>query len=278
MQEDTIDLRDLLKTLKKRKKMILLISLLFVILTVAYLMIAKPVYQVQAMIEVGKLGEKPLADIQDIKYKLEHIYGVKSKKEMGLPRVKAISIAKKTKSVFFVTAEGYTNEEATQFIESIVQKVEKAYKAHSDTYINTQKELIKLAQEDVGVAEENLKKLQLTLEGYNEKMINITTADAALAGIYTIQIGQNQTQAQALQAHISALKTKVYNLELSISPLKIKPTQLVGNVEVLDKPIKPKKALSVIVSFITGLLLAVFLAFFLEFAGKLKEEDNIKGN
>lgn len=102
--------------------------------------------------------------------------------------------------------------------------------------------------------------------------MNITTADAALAGIYIIQISQNQTQVQSLQARISALEEKKYNIALSISPLKIKQTQIVGEVEVLNKPIKPKKALIVIVSFISSLLLAIFLAFFLEFLRTLKEE------
>ena len=274
MKNDTIDLKELFKTLKKRKKMILLITLVMTLLAIFYAyFIAKPVYQVQAMIEVGKLGDKPLANIQDIQHKLEYVYGVRSKKKRTLPRVKAISVAKKTKSVFSVAVEGYSNDDAIKFTEGIVHKVEKEYKDQIDTYIHTQKELIALTQDDIEVAKENLKKIQQTLENYNQKIMNITTADAALAGIYTIQTSQNQTQAQTLHVRISTLKEKIFNLKLAITPLRIKRTQIVGNIEVLNKPTKPKKALIVIVSFITALILSIFLAFLLEFLRGLKEEE-----
>ena len=274
MKNDTIDLKELFKTLKKRKKMILLITLVMTLLAIFYAyFIAKPVYQVQAMIEVGKLGAKPLANIQDIQHKLEYVYGVRSKKKRTLPRVKAISVAKKTKSVFSVVVEGYSNDDAIKFTEGIVHKVEKEYKDQIDTYIHTQKELIALTQDDIEVAKENLKKIQQTLENYNQKIMNITTADAALAGIYTIQTSQNQTQAQTLHVRISTLKEKIFNLKLAITPLRIKRTQIVGNIEVLNKPTKPKKALIVIVSFITALILSIFLAFLLEFLRGLKEEE-----
>jgi uncharacterized protein involved in exopolysaccharide biosynthesis len=40
----------------------------------------------------------------------------------------------------------------------------------------------------------------------------------------------------------------------------------------IEHPIQPKKKLIVIVAFITGLMLSVFLAFFLEFLAGSKEE------
>ena len=55
---------------------------------------------------------------------------------------------------------------------------------------------------------------------------------------------------------------------------KIKMTQLVGDITVGDTAIKPKRKLIVIVAFITGLMLSVFLAFFLEFIGGMKKEEN----
>ncbi|MEE8588094.1 MAG: GNVR domain-containing protein, partial [Sulfurimonadaceae bacterium] len=56
----------------------------------------------------------------------------------------------------------------------------------------------------------------------------------------------------------------------------IKRTELVGEVELLDRPIKPKKKLIVVVAFITGLMLSVFLAFFLEFIQGNREEEEEK--
>ena len=277
LAEDTIDLRELFQTLKRRKKMILLITLLVTLLAVIYAWTAKPVYEVKAMIEVGKLeagtkNEQSLDNVADIKQKLEYIYGVKSKKKRAYPKVKSIGVNKQAKAVFTVAVEGHSNKEAIGLIKKIIQKIEKTYHEKIDTYINTKKELIALTKGDIATAKQNLKKIEETLDNYSQKIMNITAKDAALAGIYTIQISQNQTRLQALQARISALKANIYTRELSITPLRIKPTHIVGKVEVLNKPVKPKKVLIVVVAFITGFMFAVFLVFFLEFLRSFKEE------
>ncbi len=278
LQENTIDLSELFQTLKRRKKMILLITLLVTLLAAVYAWTAKPVYEVKAMIEVGKLeagtkDEKSLDNVADIKQKLEYIYGVKSKKKKHYPKVKSIGLNKQAKGVFTVTVEGHSNEEAIALVEKIIQKIEKEYQEKIDTYVNSKKELIALTREDIETAKQNLEKIEKTLDNYSQKIMNITAEDAALAGIYTIQISQNQKTIQSLQARISTLKANVYDKELSITPLRIKQTHIVGEVEVLDKPVKPKKVLIVIVAFITGLMLSIFLVFFLEFLKGVREEE-----
>ena len=279
MQGDTIDLKELFGTLKKRKNLILTVTLTTTLLALVYLFIAKPIYQVQAMIEVGKIeagknGGKPLDDIQDIKQKLEYVYGAKSKKKIELPRVRSISLDKKAKSIFGITVEGHSNNEATQYIENIIKKIEEDYAHNVNAYIDTQKELISLTQQDIKTNHKNIKELQKDLKNYNQKIMNIAVKDAALAGIYAIQISQNQTRLQSLERDISALKAREYNLQLSITPLKITRTHIVGEVEVLDAPIKPKKALILITAVITGLMFSVFLAFFLAFIESFREEEN----
>ena len=111
------------------------------------------------------------------------------------------------------------------------------------------------------------------LDIYSQKIISLKSEDAALAGIYALQIGQKQSEVQNLKKYLSSLKNKEQNLKLSLTPLKMKPTHIVGEIETLEKPIKPKKKLIVIVAFITGLMLSVFLAFFLEFIKGMKEEE-----
>lgn len=55
--------------------------------------------------------------------------------------------------------------------------------------------------------------------------------------------------------------TKLY----SEKNTKIKMTKIIGKINVGEKPIKPKKKFIIIVTFITGLIISIFLAFFLEF-------------
>lgn len=52
-------------------------------------------------------------------------------------------------------------------------------------------------------------------------------------------------------------------------------TKQIGIIEVDENPInKPKKLLVVIISFITGFILSIFLVFFIEFINNFKKEEN----
>lgn len=277
---EIIDLKELFYILKKRKKIIYLFTVLVTLFAIIYaFFLAKPVYDVRAMIEIGKMDagtkdETPLDNLGDVKQKLVYLYGVNSKKKREYPRVKSITIPKKSKSIFSITVEGRDNESAISHIDKLVHKLESDYAEKIKTYIDTQKELITLTQYDILMSQKNLDDIQKTLKDYNKKILNITEKDAALAGLYTIQISQNQSRLQEIQSRISGLKTRKFNLNLSMAPLRITQTHIIGNVEVLKKPIKPKKALIVIVSFITSLMLSIFLVFILEFVGSFKEPRN----
>ena len=102
IQNDVIDLKELFGVISKRKKLIYSITILITLLAIAYAyLLAKPVYQVQTMIEVGKINETPLdTTLMRLKQKLEYLYGVTSKKKRDYPRVKSITVGKKSKSVF----------------------------------------------------------------------------------------------------------------------------------------------------------------------------------
>ena len=155
---------------------------------------------------------------------------------------------------------------------TIIAKIEMQYKEKTDAYTTSQKELIKLIQDDIKENSSSLVEMKKELDQYSQKIVSLKSEDAALAGIYALQIGQKQIQLQDLKKYLSELKNKEQKLKLSITPLMMKPTHIVGQIETLEKPIKPKKKLIVIVAFITGLMLSVFLAFFLEFIRGSREK------
>jgi len=68
------------------------------------------------------------------------------------------------------------------------------------------------------------------------------------------------------------LKQTIEDLEYKISGQNLQNSTLVGKYVVSDNPSKPKKKLILIISFITGFLLSIFLVFFLEFIRGFKEE------
>ena len=274
IQEDKIDLKELFAVLKRRKKLIWSVTALLTLLARVYVFVAKPVYEVKTMIEVGQIDAKPIDNVNDIKQKLSYKYQVNVKgKKIELPRVKTISVPKKSDRILSLIIHSNNNEEGIKYIQTVINKIETQYKEKTDAYTNSQKELITLTREDIKENTASLTQMKKELDKYSQKIVSLKSEDAALAGIYALQIGQKQTQLQNLKKYISQLKTKEQKLKLSITPLMIKPTHIVGEIETLDKPIKPKKLLIVIIAFITGFMLSVFLAFFLEFIRNSREKE-----
>jgi uncharacterized protein involved in exopolysaccharide biosynthesis len=273
INRDVIDLRELLQIIKKSKKLIYIITGLITGVAILYaFVLAKPLYEVKAMIEIGKINDNPLDKVEDVKQKLEYIYGVNTKKKRDFPRIKVIRIPKKSNSFIYIYVESGDNQSAIQYINKITHNLEHDYAEKINAHINTQKELLKLNQHDITVTQKNLSDAETLLKNYAQKILDITQKDAALAGLYSMQISDIQSRIQDLQSHISTLKQQEYKLKLSLSPLKIKNTEIVGEVEISETPVKPKKALIVIVAFITGLMFSIFLVFFLSFIQGIKEE------
>ena len=71
-----------------------------------------------------------------------------------------------------------------------------------------------------------------------------------------------------LQTKISQLNEKVDIQKLQNSEQNITNTKLVGEYIIRDYPIKPKKLLIIVVAFVTGFILSIFLVFFLQFIRK----------
>jgi uncharacterized protein involved in exopolysaccharide biosynthesis len=273
IQENTLDIRDLFTIFKKRKKLIWSITGIFTLIAIVYTIMAKPVYEVKSMIEIGQIDGKPLDDINDIKQKLSYQYKINTKGiEKELPRVESISIPKNSKGIFSLSIDGYSNDEAIKYIQTVISHIENTYQDKIKAYISSQKELITNIQKDIQNTTKTLQSLTKELNNYSQRMLILQEKDPTLSSIYAMQIAQSQTQLIDLQNLISELKNKEQELKLSLTPVKMKPTKVVGEIEVLENPIKPKKKLIIIVAFITGIMFSVFLVFFLELIGK-KEED-----
>lgn len=277
IEEDTIDLRELFAVLKKRKKLVLAVTGIITIAAVVYaFFIAKPVYEVKSMIEIGKINKQPVDDIHAVKQKLSYEYQVDDRsKTRLLPKLVSISVPKGTRTILSLTVHSRNNTEGVAYIQKVVDGIKRQYQNMTDAYIGSQKELIKLTQKEIANNLSDLKKMKEKMNDYNSRIISLKRDDAALAGIYALQIGQILSQIQSLKNHISNLRAKEHALKLSITPLKVQPTHLIGNIETMDHPVKPKKKLIVIVAFITGLMLSVFLAFFLEFIEGMRKEDEV---
>ncbi len=153
----------------------------------------------------------------------------------------------------------------------------------------TKKNMLK-NEEQIKVLTDNIRKTQnknpsLTALNVMERgslESKISSQEIRLIDIETsIKALENKTIKQLERKIDITIKDKLAKLnekrslaEQALLPHNFKNSALVGEIIISDYPVKPKKKLIVIVAFITGLMLSVFLAFFLEFiqAGKKEEK------
>ena len=75
------------------------------------------------------------------------------------------------------------------------------------------------------------------------------------------------------------IKNKLENLndKIELEKLKLanniaKNSEIVGDLQIKDNPVKPKKSLIVVVAFVTGFIMSIFLVFFMQFISNMRKE------
>ena len=272
-EKNTIDLRELWVVLRKRKRLIWFITGIVTLGALSYVLLVRPIYEVKGVVELAQIDNNTTENVNDLKQKLAFIYGVdEEEKKREYPIVQAITLPKKSENLLVVTARGYNNTSAKEKLENVINSIKTLQNRELNMYIQTQKKRLVLIKDDLKRNQTFVTQIQKDIKNYKRKLLSIWRKNAALAGIYSIEIANKQTELNDITTTIYTLRNSENDIELSVSPLKIQRTMLVGNIEEFDKPVKPRKMLIVSVAFITALMLSVFIAFFLEFIQSERKE------
>lgn len=132
-------------------------------------------------------------------------------------------------------------------------------------------QILNLEREKENIEKVSIKDLELQIE--NIKNMTIANLEREKENITNENI-------RKLEHNLNVdLKNRKYNFEqeiksyeYTISAQNLQNNNLVGEYVVKDYPVKPKKKLIVIVAFVTGFILSIFLVFFMEFIKGFKEE------
>jgi len=256
LQEDEIDLYELFLKLKKRWRVILGTVLIFLIFSVGYILIAKPIYKSSFVIKIPEyisskettiyinkikrlLKEKRYEDIAKIlrirKSDVLNIYNIESKE------------IKKVKDLVKVSIEVHDPILINKLTNSII------------TYLNENKffqERFKLKKKEI---KEKILFTSRRLKALKEvkkiiyKVIEKGSEINFNPGELDLMIHRIETKLISLKTQLKLLK----GFEISVKPI------------IPKKPDRPKKVLIISVSFISALFLGIFIAIFLEW---LEEE------
>jgi len=356
-EEDEIDLKELIKTILKYKKFIIIFTLTVTILAGIYAFLKTPIYQTQHTIMLAQIDGKPIQKPQNIKEYLSGVYKYDLQKKLdpvNRAYLSQIQIPKKSDLFIKIVIEGVSNEydlkKRDEVLNTIRKLNENKIKQHTlqiqnklenlklklkqvDLFevkniklqienikktIELKENLVNYYKEELETINKKIKHLQETIKKLSDelnKLINNNNNKNLPANIlisnkimtyqnlinqYTNQIQNLTLQKQQIitqlipriQNEITNLKEKINelntkletvipqkkeNIKTQIESLKLSlkntfNAKEIGKPLMFDHPVKPKKKLIVIVAFITGLILSIFLVFFIEFVKGLKEE------
>lgn len=311
IQEDEIDLRELFKTIWDKRKFIAIFTLVVTILAIIYAMSKTPIYEARALLEIGNYksyvdssnsNRIMLDNSSQLEKKLNVLFIDSQKNIKKDASISSISTPKKAEVFLEIVAEAKSNELATKEIQEVIEYVQKEHQKILDD-VKRQRELevnnielkinnilnneMKLVDEKIHLLNENINSYQEQLVLINDNFEKIKDSNPSLAALRLIEkrdlansINAINFQLMEMRDKKEKLKTTVINelrekkvlIASLLLPHNYKNSEVVGKILTNDNPIKPKKTLIVVVAFVTGFILSIFLVFFLQFIAGFKEE------
>ncbi len=275
-QEDEIDLREVWRTIVKRKIFIGAVTLGITVGATIYAFSKEPIYEVKTVFEIGSysnsnsnsvLIESPLSLVKRLE--IMHIVNNDTKDKGYL---QTAELVKGSLNLVEIAVRAPSNEEGIVKTNKIIDEVYKRHQEFLESYVALMKDKMKNLEQQ---REELLGEKKALGDYIQVKMDNIDKIlkdNPAVAAVYTIDLNTKASQLSELKDKIYKIHNQLNDLSIAMSPNNLKPTQIMGAISKKDYPIAPKKSLIVAVSFVTGLILSIFLVFFLEFIGKKNDE------
>ena len=304
LEEDEIDLKELFKTIWAKKIFIVIFTLVVTILAGFYAYSKTPIYEAKALLEIGEYKKNPVDDAVALEKKLSTIFiDMEKNLKDKTSEISNISVVKGLKNFLEIKSESTSNEEAKNEILKVLTFVQNEHEKILDD-VKKQKEM-ELRNIDLQISDiksksvalidkkienniKNLKNLEEQLKQVDENLKKIDTLNPSLAAlklmekrditnsINTITIQNFELESkkdELLTTTLYKLEESKKIIELSLLPHNYKNTQIVGEIMTNDFPTKPKKSLIVAVAFVTGLIISIFLVFFIQFIQGIRKES-----
>lgn len=310
IEEDEIDLRELWKIIAKRKYLIIILTIAITLLAGVYVFSATPMYEARALIEIGNYNNNNnnnkvlLNNPSQLSQKLAVIFidtqkSIKDKKA----EILSITVPKKAKKIIEIKSIATSNQLASNELNKIISYIQqednlilKDVKNRRELEIrnietkisNIQNKEVSLIDKKITLQTKRLNEYAIQLRNITNNINKISTKNPTLAALLIMQQNNISDSIFDIDNNIIYLKNKKdilistsvneliekKNLVKSmLLPYKYRSSQVVAKIITNDAPVKPKKKLIVVVAFITGLILSIFLVFFLDFISKNKEEN-----
>ncbi|MEA2050816.1 MAG: Wzz/FepE/Etk N-terminal domain-containing protein [Campylobacterota bacterium] len=308
--EDEIDLRELFQTIFKNKKFIIIFTSIITILSIVYVLLKTPIYEAKAIIKMGeyKLDNNANSIVLDESSKLSQelnilFIDILENEKNRISWIENISTLKKEKAFLSLSSHAVSNELAIEELNKVVkyiqnkhQKILNDIKFKRETNIkNLNKKIdkiknrelpiiskkINMYKNDIVIYEKNLEKLLSHFDEIKNKtpslaMLELNEQRHLTEMIFKLRqdlIIAEDKKFTLENETLETLKEDIEYIEILLKPYNYRNSEVVGKIMTNEYSVKPKKKLIVVVAFVTGLILSIFLVFFIEFIRNSKKDD-----
>jgi len=260
-EDNSTDLKDIIKTFITYKKFIFVFTLFITLLGVIYVLLKKPVYEIQADLKVGHINittdngisKLYLLNPNSTIIYIKNTYDNSKNDKIAYPQVET-NLIKGSSDIINIKILHLSNNEALSTLETIINDLKKQEKRKTDSYIKNIESQIQLLQKQKTSLLKQLNNLKTKLN---------TNQQYYQATLEAIQKIHNDILKITLQ--INTLKEK-------ISPINFSKTHIIGKVLKYNEPVKPKKKLIIIIALIVGFIISLFLVLLIDFIKGLNKE------
>lgn len=264
-------------------------------------------YKIEKTANTNTIEEISLADTTELLKKVTTIFIDLEKNNKDKEYlITSITVSKGTKNFIEVTSEAKSNELAEKGINKIVDYIQKEYsETLNDAKNKNQSEIKNITQSISNIENEKIVNLDKKIELHKQNIINLeeqmtfvmqtlknlNNLDSSIAALKLMEkrdISNEMIINKSSLYDLLEAKESIINIDLNklierkkvietlLLPHNIKNTQIVEKILTNDEPAKPKKPLIIVVAFVTGFILSIFLIFFMSFISNLKKEDDKK--
>ncbi|WP_418179101.1 Wzz/FepE/Etk N-terminal domain-containing protein [Aliarcobacter lanthieri] len=309
IQEDEIDLKELFKTIWNKKIFIVIFTSIITILSIVYVSLKTPIYEVKALVEMGNYKTETNQDViidnvDNLSKKLSTIFiDLRENIENKKFEITKITTVKGMKNFIEISSEASSNTDAIEGLNEVIEYIRSEHtkllddvkeknefdlknislsikNIEDDKLVNIEKK-IELYQQNILNLEEQMILVNKTLENMNKldpsisalKLMEKRDISNAIISNKSNLYDLIEEKENLINIEINKLLDRKKILETLSLPHNLKNSEVVGSILVNENPIKPKKSLIVVVAFVTGFILSIFLVFFIQFVNSMKREE-----
>ena len=265
MEEQEIDLRDYLRVLKKRWRLVVGITIGCAVISAVYSLLLPKVYQAAALIEPAKIQKTPIetAATLELLYKNPlNPYLKKIVKEMNLKEWQGYGLVNdfeiKDKAGFLqIVGRAKAPEESKKLVDVICSLI---LKRHSELMLDA----LKIASEETDNIRNQMSSVKSEMEHLNKKVLQKEKTEI-LAQSYVFQ--GLLTAKEDASKRLLGLEERLRQKEMELK-YYTKPAEIIADATLPEFPVAPNKTKIVLIATIVGFMFSIFLVFVVEYFQK----------